>query len=1144
MRMSVRVLKLALATTLFAHSLAAYDSPWDTLSAAIQLLTGDAFLNPGGNTPSSCGSPLQVANGNFIQSIPLLAIPGRGPALNIALTYHSFDHRRGPFGTGWTSTFDQRVIETTNGVNVTAVCAGPEGWRESYARNADGSYTPPPYVHTALSKNADGSFALRDKNGMLRNFDATGHMVSVIDRNGNTLTLAYDSTGFLTTLTDAAGRTVTLTKGADGRVANLTDPANRQFKFKYDSNGTLTQIADPLGNQTTLAYDSVGHLTSLADPKGNTLLQAAYNSDGSVASYVQRGETWTITYDPANQKTSETDSAYNSWVHSYNSSGSITKTVDPQGNADITVYDANLNPIQHTDKNGHSTPTTYDVNGNPLTIQDALGNTLTITYDPVYNFPLTVKDRLGGITTFTYDSKGNLTKVTDALGNATQYQYDSKGQLVGIVDPAGNTSALAYDNYGNVTTWTDPLGHKRTSTYDALGSVISTTDANGKTTQFTYDGNRRLTKSVDTNSGQTLYQYDQSGNLLSIAIPTGATTSFQYDKLNRVVLTTNPLGNTTQYAYDKKDNLTTNTDASGNETDYYYDELSRLIQKLNLSGQNVYYTYDKVGNLLQLNNVGANLSFSYDATNRLIQTKTASSSYQPASTITYAYDANGRRISMTDPAGGITKYAYDAVGHLTSLQDPPGDKYSFTYDKVSRRTGLTGPAGITNTYAWDAASRLTALNEQSASANVAFSYTYDPVGNVQSRIDAAGSNSYSYNSLYRLTGATHPTGQPAESYAYDSVGNRTSSSLSTAYTNDAANRLTADATFDYTWSPRGTLTKKTERATGKATSYNYNIDFQLTSITTPTFDFIYYNYDGLGRRIAKSVNNATTQYVYDGPNIIAEYNGSGSLVASYTHGPGIDEVLSVKRSGVTSYFQRDALGSIAQTVSSSGVNSSYKYDSYGRVLSQSGTAQGPYAFQGREYDPESGQHYFRARYYNSDIGRFMSEDILGFQAGSNSYEFAGSNPLRYRDPSGMSAVVFDPATDGWLAAWVASYAANSAASYVAAILGPAAISESSAVVKTLLTLAAGGSNPPSLGLTVGLIGGTVPQVAFAVLLGYTYVQLLQYIPYIPMLPWDPFQQTPQDFRGASGTGSQCPVGGYQGPYISGGNGSVTGFNPF
>jgi RHS repeat-associated protein len=133
-----------------------------------------------------------------------------------------------------------------------------------------------------------------------------------------------------------------------------------------------------------------------------------------------------------------------------------------------------------------------------------------------------------------------------------------------------------------------------------------------------------------------------------------------------------------------------------------------------------------------------------------------------------------------------------------------------------------------------------------------------------------------------------------------------------------------------------------------------------------------------------------------------EYNDRGAQIAGYTNGPEFDEVLSVKRSGVTSYFQRDGLGSVIQTFSSAGIDSSFTYDSYGRILSQSGTARSPYSFTGREYDAESGLYYYRGRYYDPQVGRFISEDPLGFAAGdTNLYAYVGNNPINFSDPLGL-----------------------------------------------------------------------------------------------------------------------------------------------
>src|SRR5207248_11219604 len=140
-----------------------------------------------------------------------------------------------------------------------------------------------------------------------------------------------------------------------------------------------------------------------------------------------------------------------------------------------------------------------------------------------------------------------------------------------------------------------------------------------------------------------------------------------------------------------------------------------------------------------------------------------------------------RRTPMTDASGGATNYAYDAALRLTSIQDPASQTFGFSYDALSRRTGMTGPLGHAVTYGYDAAGRISALNDQASAGNLAFSYTRDAVGNILSKADNLGNHVYGYDSLFRLTSAMHPAGQTTEAYAYDSMGNRTSSHLSTAY---------------------------------------------------------------------------------------------------------------------------------------------------------------------------------------------------------------------------------------------------------------------------------------------------------------------------------------------------------------------------
>ena len=150
------------------------------------------------------------------------------------------------------------------------------------------------------------------------------------------------------------------------------------------------------------------------------------------------------------------------------------------------------------------------------------------------------------------------------------------------------------------------------------------------------------------------------------------------------------------------------------------------------------------------------------------------------------------------------------------------------------------------------------------------------------------------------------------------------------------------------------------------------------------------------------MNATTTQYLYDGEDILKEYDGSGNLLATFVHGPGIDEPIAMTRGGQTSYYHADGLGSfIGLTNSSEAVVQTYEYDSFGNITNQTGTIQNTYTYTAREFDTESGLYYYRARYYDPQIGRFISSDPIGFLGGDiNLYRYVKNNPVNLIDPSG------------------------------------------------------------------------------------------------------------------------------------------------
>ena|SRR5579859_588575 len=168
------------------------------------------------------------------------------------------------------------------------------------------------------------------------------------------------------------------------------------------------------------------------------------------------------------------------------------------------------------------------------------------------------------------------------------------------------------------------------------------------------------------------------------------------------------------------------------------------------------------------------------------------------------------------------------------------------------------------------------------------------------------------------------------------------------------------------------------------------------------------------RRNDKSSLAGTAIFAYDGDNLIEETNSSGTAVARYSQGLNIDEPLAMLRGSATNFYQADGLGSITSLTSGSGsIAQSYTFDSFGNVTGSSGSLTNPFQYTAREFDPETSLYYYRARYYDSSAGRFLSEDPIGFRGGSNFYAYVNANATNLSDPTGLK---FDVVGD-WMSFW-------------------------------------------------------------------------------------------------------------------------------
>jgi RHS repeat-associated protein len=268
-----------------------------------------------------------------------------------------------------------------------------------------------------------------------------------------------------------------------------------------------------------------------------------------------------------------------------------------------------------------------------------------------------------------------------------------------------------------------------------------------------------------------------------------------------------------------------------------------------------------------------------------------------------------------------------------------------------------------------------------------------------------------YDARDQLLGIDH-SNQTDETYGYDDNGNRTT----TGYQTGPNNQLLSDATYTYAYDQEGKRTSRINISTGEVTDYTWDYRNRLTGVTVRSGSVVTrqvdYTYDSFDSRITKVIDldgagaeGATTErYAYDGQHIAMVFDGQGNQAERYLHGPAVDQVLAGEVNGQTHWMLADHQGSIRQITDDAGnLLNQIDYDSYGNITSQSNpSVTFRFGYTGREWDGETGQYYYRARYYDPSVGQFISQDPIGFSAGdANLYRYVGNSPTNRIDPSGL-----------------------------------------------------------------------------------------------------------------------------------------------
>jgi RHS repeat-associated protein len=682
---------------------------------------------------------------------------------------------------------------------------------------------------------------------------------------------------------------------------------------------------------------------------------------------------------------------------------------------------------------------------------------ISILYEPTFNLVTIVVDPQGNQTTTDRDACGNPVVVTDPAGVRTRKTYDSRGLITSLEAGAGTPEAglvaFKYDDRGNLRVVIDPLGRRKLLAQDGAGNVRLTMvgraedndrderryrgrardsdDTDGiRITAAVYDAMNRLVALTNAKGDTTRYRYDAGGNLIALVDAKDHATTFSYDVRNRLATTRNALDQTQSFSRDPNGNVVSTTLRDGRVISYQYDAANQLIGKTlppPVSAgdpQITAYSYDEVGQMIAATTTETAATFAYDGAGHLLDTQVLLPAVADALTITYAYDLNGNRISLTDPMGTTTTYTYDGRNQLTAITSPFGQSLTFVYDALGRRTAIMRPNGAVSEYRYDAASQLLSLTHRSGiSVLDAEQYTYDIFGQRTSRTDHRGVTRYRYDALGQLTRAATPSATiPLESYRYDDVGNRTESNQTGRTVVNAANQTLEDARFRYAYDANGNRVRRSAKGTGATTTYEFDAENRLVRVALPDGSAVEYTYDGLGRRVRRGVEDATgdhyVAFLYDQDDVLLEISGIGGgggggggpaidVPAFFTATCGGALVFQLDtdhdgRPDHAFFYLADGVGSTTALIDlASTVNQRYDYSSFGHFESLVSPAlvPQPFTFQGRGFENETGLFNLGGKSFDDLPGLFLQEGSPDF-SGMNGNSLAGNDPVNLTDPGG------------------------------------------------------------------------------------------------------------------------------------------------
>ncbi len=798
-------------------------------------------------------------------------------------------------------------------------------------------------------------------------------------------------------------------------------------EYIYDANGFIVLIKDARGNITEYKRDTAGNIIQIRAGNGLSVTDYVYYTtshwemrtkinDGDV---VIRDFEWDYadenaikytekvngvlykqtTYDRYGRIISiETASGKERHIYTDNPDGSYMVYIDNPGRNDIIqYYDRRGKIYRTTDANGKIT--TYTYTGNELLSVVTSGSVIKR-----YNYIPHRQENAGKLlnssdnlktTSYEYYGDGRLKK-TNFDGIMTEYEYNISDGIVEKTVKDGNNKRVKYTY--NEAGWLlriyyEDDGSEDRYEYDLNGNRVKVVHLKGSESYeyvYSYDAMNRMQQVIYDGEAPVIYEYDESGNVRRKRVGE-LVVEYVYDAYNRVkrVDANGKVKERLEYA-------DTCASCGGGSLKLSSEEIEGYGK--------IQYSYSKEGWL------EATLYSPYNEVPTLIQNK---------------HDNTGNITEVSIDGTVVTKYEYDSVNHWLSrvrdVTDTTEMAYSFVYDEVGNKKQIMYPNGNKMVYEYGQGYKIDKANsyivrddgtEELITKNEILQR--DGVGNITRKKINTGELNYIYDNIYQLTNFS---GEAVKDmvYNYDYRGNRimmrVEGSADVSYTvgnNNKTTGITAAGTpVVLSYDVRGNMTSK-----GTST-YVWDYKDRLVMVSLPGKQ-VEYSYNTADRKIREIRNNKVVYYFYNEDKLLCEKLSQNRMLKIYVNDD--QGVLGMKRysydiateaflSTQKMYYLFDDLGSVVAITDADGSPLKYYiYDPWGNVTNTSNDPINNLTFVGRYggwRDWDTGFIQFQHRWYDAEVGKWISRDPIGVEGGVNVYNYTANNPVNTIDPIGL-----------------------------------------------------------------------------------------------------------------------------------------------